>query len=112
MELLYNIVLVFHFLGWAVVLGGTVVNIRNPRIAPGVLHGAITALVAGIVLVGLASGPLDRDVDHVKIAVKLVVSLAVTLMVMLAARKDSPSRGEVGGIAALTVVNIAVAAIW
>lgn len=112
MQLLYNIVLVFHFLGWAIVLGGTLVNLRTPRIAPGVLHGAITALVAGIILVGLAEGPLNRDINHVKIAVKLIVALAVTLMVMLAARKEKPSRGEIGAISALTVVNIAVAAIW
>ncbi len=54
MELLKNILVVLHLLGWAIVLGGTLVNLRAPKIAPGVLHGALTALVTGILIVGVS----------------------------------------------------------
>lgn len=113
MTVLYNVLLVLHLVGWAIVLGGTVTNIRKPRIAPGVLHGALTALVTGILMVGLAEGPLDYDVNHVKVAVKLIIAALVTVLVILAGRrKDGPTSGAVGLIAGLTVVNIAVAVLW
>ena len=31
MELVYNLLVVLHLLGWAIVLGGTLVNLRTPR---------------------------------------------------------------------------------
>lgn len=112
MDVLYKILLVLHFLGWGIVLGGTIVNLRTPRIAPGVLHGALTALITGILLVGLAEALPDMDINNVKIAVKLLVAIVVTALVIIANRKEQPSRGMIGGIAALTAVNIVVAAIW
>ena len=44
------------------------------------LHGVLTQLVTGVLLVGLAEGvdSLDRSVDRTKIGVKLVVTLVIT----------------------------------
>ncbi|WP_152187824.1 hypothetical protein [Georgenia satyanarayanai] len=112
MTVVYNILLVLHLVGWAIVLGGTVTNLRTPRLAPGVLHGALTALVTGVLMVGVAEAALDAELDHVKIAVKLVVAAVVTALVVAAGRRKEPSRGLMGSIALLTVVNIAVAALW
>ena len=107
-----GILLVLHMIGWAIVLGATVTNLRPPRIAKGVTHGALTALVAGILLVGLAEMG-DRDVDNVKIAVKLVVSLAVTALAIYGARREEKvTAALVGSVAGLTVLNIAVAVLW
>ena len=113
MEHVYHLVLVLHIIGWAIVLGGTLVNLRPPRIVKGVLHGALTALVTGLIMVGLAEAVLDGDVNHVKIGVKLVVALVVTALVVVASRrKEDATTGMVGGIAALTALNIAVAVLW
>ncbi|MEE6280704.1 hypothetical protein [Georgenia sunbinii] len=113
MTILYNVLLVLHLVGWAIVLGGTVTNIRKPRIAPGVLHGALTALVTGILMVGVAEAALDTDINHMKIGIKLVIAAIVTVLVILAGRrKDGPTSGAVGAIAGLTVVNIAIAVLW
>ena len=113
MTLVYNLLLVLHLLGWALVLGGTVTNIRKPRIAPGVLHGALTALVTGILMVGVGEAALDADINHMKIGIKLVIAAIVTVLVILAGRKkDGPTSGQVGLIAALTTVNIAIAVLW
>jgi hypothetical protein len=114
MDLVYHLVLVLHIVGWAIVLGGTLVNLRPPRIATGVLHGALTALVTGLVMVGLAEAVLDGDVNHVKIGIKLLVTLVITALVVVASRKDADrvTTGMVGGIAGLTALNIAIAVLW
>jgi hypothetical protein len=113
---LFGIILVLHLLGWAIVLGGTVTNLKTPRIAMGVLHGVLTALVTGILMVGLlSSGAVgdEEDVNNVKFAVKLLVALAVTGLVVFGNnRPEKVTRGLVGGIAGLVVVNVAVAVLW
>ena len=112
MDIVTGIFVVIHMIGWAIVLGGTLTNLRPPRIAKGVTHGALTALVTGVILVGLAEMG-DGDVNHVKIAVKLVVALVITVLAFRGSRQeDKVTTGLVGSIAALTVVNIAVAVLW
>ncbi|UJP39714.1 hypothetical protein [Cellulomonas palmilytica] len=113
MELLKNLLLVLHLLGWAVVLGGVLVTMREPKIPNGALHGALTALVTGILMVGVVEMGDLYDPNHVKIAVKLVVALAVTALVVVGVRKpEKVTTGYLGAIAGLTVVNVAVAALW
>jgi len=114
METLYNLLVVLHLVGWAIVLGGTLVNLRTPKIATGVLHGILTALVTGILLVGIASASDDvHDPNTTKISVKLVVALVVTGLVVYGTRRpEKVTRGLVGAIAGLTVVNVAIAVLW
>jgi hypothetical protein len=84
METLYDVLLVLHLIGWAIVLGGALTSLRAPRIAPGMLHGILTALVTGIAMVGLASAGLAADEpDNVKIGVKLVIAVVVTALVLV-----------------------------
>jgi hypothetical protein len=112
MATLSGILLVIHMIGWALVLGATLTNLRPPRIAKGVTHGALTALLAGILLVGVAEMG-DGDVNNAKIAVKLVVALAVTGLAFYGSRRgEKVTTGLVGAIAGLTVLNIAVAVLW
>ncbi len=114
MELLKNILVVLHLIGWAIVLGGTLVNLRTPKIATGVLHGALTALVTGILIVGIAEMSDELgDPNMAKIAVKLVIALVVTLLVILGQRRpEKVTTGYLGAIAGLTAVNVAIAVIW
>ncbi|MGY4643310.1 hypothetical protein [Cellulomonas sp. URHB0016] len=114
MKLLYDLLVVLHLVGWAIVLGGTLVNLRTPKLATGVLHGILTALVTGILLVGIASASDDiHDPNTTKIAVKLVVALVVTGLVVYGTRRpEKVTRGLVGAVAGLTVVNVAIAVLW
>jgi hypothetical protein len=113
METLYDVLLVLHLLGWAIVLGGAVASLRTPAIPRGMLHGILTALVTGIAMVGLASsGVAGDEPDNVKIAVKLLVALAVTVLVVLGGRRERVTTGYLGAIAGLTVVNVAIAVLW
>ncbi|AEI11433.1 hypothetical protein [Cellulomonas gilvus] len=114
MELLKNILVVLHLIGWAIVLGGTLTHLRTPKIAVGVLHGALTALVTGILIVGVAEMSDDlRDPDMAKIAVKLTVALVVTALVVVGQRRpEKVTTGYLAGIAGLTAANVAVAVLW
>ena len=111
MDIVIGIFVVLHLIGWAMTLGGALATMKSPKITPGMLHGVLTALVTGILLVGLHEMN-DGAIDNVKIAVKLVVALAVTFMVILGRRKESVSTGYLGGVAGLVVVNVAIAVLW
>jgi hypothetical protein len=113
MDVLQHLVLVLHLLGWAVVLGGVLVSIRDRRLPAGALHGVLTALVTGILLVLIGSLGLDRDYDNIKIGVKLLVALVVTALVLYGTRRpEKATGGLLGGIAGLTALNVAVAVLW
>lgn len=113
MELLHHVLLVLHLLGWAIVLGGVVVNIRTGQLPAGILHGALTALATGIALVLVGSLGLDRDYDHVKLGAKLLVALAVTALVLVGRRQpERVGAGLSGAIAGLTALNVTLAVLW
>lgn len=114
MEFLYNVFVVLHFVGWAIVLGGWFASLKGSGVYKGVFHGALTALVAGIVMVGIASASdAVADPNNTKIAVKLVVALIVAVLAFIANKKGkkvSPAvKYSIGG---LTIANILVAVFW
>ena len=112
MDIASRVVLVIHMLGWAIVLGGTLTHLRTPKIAAGVTHGALTALVAGIVLVGLAEMG-DGDVNHVKVGIKLLVTLVIAGLTLWGARnEDKVTSRFLLLVAGLTTANIAIAVLW
>lgn len=118
MEFLYNVFTVLHFVGWAIVLGAIAVSVRGRGLSTGVFHGAATALVSGILMVGVAEmGGLwdDGGPSMAKIGVKLAVALVVAVLAFLANRqaKKAPD-GAVApalkiSIGVLVLVNIVVA---
>jgi len=124
MEILYNVFVALHFVGWAIVLGGYVASIKSPGLYRGVFHGAATALVAGILMVGIAEmGDVwteDTAPDMAKIGVKLVVALIITVLAFLAKRQGAKGDNGTGAVApglkhaigALVLVNILVAVFW
>lgn len=112
MEILRQVLLVVHILGYAALLGGLLVQLKGPYAVNGLMRdGAGTAFVSGLLLVGVLEGG-DADVDHMKIGVKLAISLIILILVMANLRKPSLPKGLFLGIAALTIVNIGVAVFW
>ena len=113
MEFLYHVLVVLHFVGWAIVLGGYFASMRTPALSKGVFHGAATAAVAGILMVGVAEmGGLwdDGGPSMTKIGIKLVISLVIAVLAFLAVKKgDKVSPALKHSIGALTLVNIIVA---
>lgn len=114
MDIVYKLLLVLHFIGWAIVLGGTAVSIREKVLNPGVLHGVLTALVTGVAMVGLASADVaGSEPNNTKVAVKLLVALVITAVVFVGQKNPAKvTRAMLATIMGLTTVNVAVAVLW
>lgn len=118
MTFVYNLVVVLHFIGLASLLGGFIVQMSSSTkgVNPAMLHGALTQLVTGVILVGLAeSGAVDEDLDMTKIGVKLLVVLIITALVFIGRRAGvSPTRAKRlwVTIGALTLLNVIIAVFW
>jgi hypothetical protein len=116
-EIVRNIALVLHFIGLASIIGSFLVQAKAPtkRVDPAMLHGALTQLVTGLVLVGLVEANADgADLGsfHAKIAVKTVVLLVIGFLAFRKRAAQSISIGEWGAIGGLTVLNVVIAVFW
>ena len=113
MEFLEHTLVVLHFIGLASLLGGFLVQIKTtPRVVnSAMVHGIITQLVTGVLLVGLAEAD-DAAVDHAKVGVKLVVALVVAVLVFANRRREVLTTAAWGLIGGLTILNIVIAVFW
>ena len=113
MEILRDILVFLHFIGLAALVGGLFAQLRSdPRIVnAAVIHGALTQVVTGVLLVGLLEG-MDAEVDNAKIGVKLLVALVITVLAFANRKKTSIPNGLFFGLMGLTALNIAVAVFW
>lgn len=115
MQILYNAMVVLHLLGMAAIVGGWLTIVRQPRIVPGMVHGALLQVVTGLVLVGLReSGSVtgDEPLDRIKITVKLVIAILVAVLAWVNRKRADAPAGVVHTIGGLAVVNVLVAALW
>lgn len=116
MDIVYNILLVLHLIGWAIVLGGWLATIKEPGVYKGTLHGALTALVTGVAMMGIwSAGLLDRswEPNNIKLGVKLLIALGIVVMAIIAKRKgDQAGKGLKNAIGGATIVNICLAVLW
>lgn len=113
METLRLVLLFVHILGFAALLGGLLVQVREDTksVNPLMRDGAGTAFLAGLLLVGVLEAG-DGPVDHAKIGVKFAIGLVVLVLVMVNLRKPSIPQGLYLGLLALSVANVAVAVFW
>ena len=125
LDILRSFMLVAHFVGLAAVIGPFLLQVRwkGQYALSVVLGGAITQLVTGLVLVGLAemrAAQLDFEVDHVKVAVKLVIGLLVFVAALIGYLKQRKTEGGGGRelmpyfhtAGGLALVNTALAVFW
>lgn len=113
MTILKHVLLLLHFVGWAALFGGMVVQVREPlkRVNAAMRDGAGLAFVAGLLLVGVLEAG-DTAVDHTKVAVKFTIGLVVLVLVMANIRKERLPSGLFFGIGGLTLLNMVVAIFW
>ncbi|HEU0212779.1 MAG TPA: hypothetical protein VFR13_01750 [Jiangellaceae bacterium] len=117
MEVVYKLLLVLHFLGLASLVGGWLVQLRARReryVNSAMVHGVLTQVVTGVLLVGLAEGAdsLDRDLDMAKMGVKLLVALAVAVLCWANRRRPTLPDGLYLFIGLLSIANVVVAVFW
>ncbi|HSJ20959.1 MAG TPA: hypothetical protein VK964_10325 [Nocardioidaceae bacterium] len=114
MEILRDILAFLHFIGLAALFGGLFVQIKSdPRVVnSAVVHGVLTQLVTGLLLVGVLEGMDDVEVNNAKVGVKLLVALVIAVLAFANRKKSSIPNGLFFGLMALTALNIAVAVFW
>ena len=115
MKTLFTVAYVLHMLA---IIGMLVLLLRevskSPRkLAGGFLHSALTALVAGVAMVGAWSKQHpDEVLNHTKIGVKLIVLLAVLVIGYTNIKKPELKKNAWLTLLGLVVLNILIAGIW
>lgn len=113
MQLVYNLLVVFHFIGLASLLGGFLVQMSSATkvVNPAMLHGALTQLVTGLAIVGMAESGLvdDTEINTTKVGIKLVILLVITALAFANRRKESITTALWATIGGLTIANVVIA---
>ncbi|MGW1836759.1 hypothetical protein [Streptomyces sp. BBFR2] len=116
MDVVINIFVGLHIIGIASLLGGFLTQMKamsagTARFVPAMLHGALTMLVTGIVLVGLNQAQ-GSPVDNIKIGIKLAVLVVILGLVYVKRDEESVAKPLFGTVGLLTMVNIFIAVLW
>ena len=120
-EILRNSLIVLHFVGLAALFGGFMTQMKamaakTAKVVPAMIHGAWTALITGLLLVGVAEWRIAMgagfEIDHMKIGVKSIVVTVILILVMANRKKESVKTPVIGAIGALTLTNIVLAVFW
>jgi hypothetical protein len=84
---------------------------KSPRtLNPGVLHAGVTALIAGIILVGLHNSVKpDEELNHIKVGIKFIVLLVILVLGYTNVKKPELSKNVWLTMIGLTVTNIVIA---
>lgn len=116
MEILRNVLLVLHIIGFAGIVAG--VMSQMPKVREGVakingaiLHSSWLMLATGLGLVGMVYA-VGGQPNNAKIGVKLVVLVAILVVALINKRKPKVGMGVLGTIAGLAVLNVILAVMW
>jgi len=116
MEIVFDIVVVLHFVGLALLLGAFLVQVRDPQktVTRWMWDGALTQLLTGLIMDGMISGGLlgdeeKEELNNGKIGIKLVVVLIIAVLAFIGKKRPAPQVGLWATIGLLTLVNVVVA---
>ena len=85
-------------------------NKKPRKLNPGVLHAGLTALIAGIVMVGLHdSVKPDEPLNHTKVGIKFLVLVVILALGYKNVKKPELSKNVWLTMLVLTVLNIVIA---
>ena len=84
---------------------------KSPRkLNPGVLHASLTALIAGIVMVGLHNNVKpDEELNHIKVGIKFIFLLVILVLGYTNVKKPALPKNIWLIMLGLTVTNIVIA---
>jgi hypothetical protein len=94
------------------------VNKSSRRIHPGIFHSALTALVAGLVMVGIRMPLHDQDsnkwplLNNAWVGTKLLILLVILVLVFRNFKKPVVKNSIWAALVALTSANILIAIFW
>ncbi len=116
MEILRNVVILIHLVGFAVLFGAWVVEAvgRRVRVTALMNYALVISLVTGLAL--SAPWGLDHDLNYAKIGIKLVVLLIIGALLGIGSarqkRNGSLSPAIFWPIGILTLLNAGLAVVW
>ncbi|MET9395906.1 hypothetical protein ABZY20_36760 [Streptomyces sp. NPDC006624] len=116
MDVLIHLFVGLHIVGIAALLGGFLTQMKamgdgTARYTPAMLHGALTMLVTGVILVGLNQAD-DQSVNNIKIGVKLALLIVILGLVYVKRDDEKVDKGLFGLVGALTTANLFIAVLW
>ena len=112
MSAINTVVYVIHLLS---VLGILVLLLlqskKTPRtLNPGALHASLTALLAGIILVGLHNSVKpDEELNHIKVGIKFIILLVILVLGYVNLKKPELPKKVWLTMLGLTLTNIVIA---
>lgn len=119
MEFVFNLIVILHFVGLALLLGAFLVQVASPEktVTRWMWDGALTQLVTGVAMVGMISAGLlgdeeKEELNTTKIAVKLVIVLVIAVLAFVGKKRPAPQVGLWAAIGVLTLANVAIAVLW
>ncbi|WP_326803728.1 hypothetical protein OIE49_21750 [Streptomyces sp. NBC_01788] len=116
MDVLIHLFVGLHIVGIAALLGGFLTQMKamgrgTARFVPAMLHGALTMLATGAILVGLNQAQ-GHHVDNIKIGVKLALLIVILGLVYVKRDDEKVDKSLFGLVGGLTVANIFIAVLW
>ncbi|GGJ20145.1 hypothetical protein [Streptomyces brasiliensis] len=116
MDVLIHLFVGLHIVGIGALLGGFLTQMKamgkgTARFVPAMLHGALTMLVTGVILVGLNQAD-DHHVNNIKIGVKLAVLIVILGLVYVKRDDEHVDKRLFGLVGLLTLANIFIAVLW
>lgn len=116
MDVLIHLFVGLHIIGIAALLGGFLIQMKamgqgTARFVPGMLHGALTMLLTGAILVGLNQAD-DQHVNNIKIGIKLALLIVILGLVYVKRDEETVDKSQFALVGGLTMVNIFIAVLW
>jgi chromate transport protein ChrA len=115
MNIVYHIAFGVHLLCVLAILALLLSQIKKSpkKLNPGVVHATLTALVAGIVMVGLYEKVnVDEVANHTKFGVKGLVIAVILILGYKNVKKVELKNSVWGTMLGLTVLNVLLAYLW
>jgi Na+-driven multidrug efflux pump len=117
MDILRVILLILHFVGLSMLLGGFLIQLKpiaqgKGKVLRPMIDGALTQLVTGLLLVATIQMGDLFELDNWKLLVKLVIATVIVLLVFLFRKKDPAPSWVLWLIGGLTLANVVIAVAW
>ena len=109
MDILNKVLLILHHVGFAALFGSVFFQLKpmfrgEGRMVQGMLHGGLTALVTGIIMMFTVPG-----VNHVVVSIKLLLLVLALVLVLMYIKKPKAPTWALAGVGVLSLINIAMA---
>lgn len=115
MNAIYYTAFAIHIICVIAILGALLSQVKKSekKLNPGVLHAALTALVAGLVMVGLFTKVHpDEVLNHTKFGVKGLVIAVILWLGYSNVKKPALKNSVWAAMLGLTVLNVLIASFW